>query len=132
MAAGNWVPELIEMASEENLFGVAGDHSPWMTWEQLLAADPDVIIGLPCGFNLERSASDLQLLANRPGWAGLKAVRTDRVYACDGNQYLNRPGPRLIESLEILAEILHPELCPPRFEGSGWVRVSSYFSRINL
>jgi iron complex transport system substrate-binding protein len=112
------------MAGGKNLFGVAGEHSPWMTWEQLLAADPDVIVALPCGFNLERSAGDARLLSNRPGWADLNAVRTGNVYACDGNQYLNRPGPRLVESLEILAEILHPEIFAPEFECTGWVRVA--------
>ncbi|MGH9584058.1 MAG: cobalamin-binding protein [Bryobacteraceae bacterium] len=123
MAAGNWVPELIEMAGGANLFGVAGEHAPWMTWEQLVAADPDAIVALPCGFGLERSANDARLLANRPGWKDLKAVRAGSVYACDGNQFLNRPGPRLVESLQILAEILHPEIFEPQWEKSGWVRI---------
>lgn len=123
MSAGNWVPELIEMAGGENLFGVAGEHAPWMSWEQLVVADPDAIIAMPCGFDLRRSASDARLLANRPGWKNLKAVRTGSVYACDGNQYFNRPGPRLVESLEIMAEMLHPEMIAQKFENRGWVRV---------
>lgn len=116
MAAGNWVPELIEMAGGENLFGVAGEHAPWVSCEQILAAVPDAIIAMPCGFALQRSVDDARLLANRTGWKG-------PIYACDGNQYFNRPGPRLVESLEIMAEILHPEIFNPRFENSGWVRV---------
>jgi iron complex transport system substrate-binding protein len=123
MAAGNWVPELIEMAGGENLFGVAGEHSPWMTWEQVSEADPDIVVALPCGFNLERSVGDARLLSRLPGWTNLKAVRAASVYACDGNQYLNRPGPRLLESLEIIAEILHPEIFEPKFESTGWLRV---------
>ncbi|MGH9608573.1 MAG: cobalamin-binding protein [Bryobacteraceae bacterium] len=118
MAAGNWVPELIEMAGGENLFGVAGEHAPWVSWEQILAADPDAIVAMPCGFGLKRSAADARLLANRTGWKGA-------IYACDGNQYFNRPGPRLVESLQIMAEMLHPEIFEPRFESKGWVRVAA-------
>jgi iron complex transport system substrate-binding protein len=117
MAAGNWVPELIEMAGGVNLFGVPGEHAPWVSWEQILAADPEAIIAMPCGFGLQRSVDDARLLANRTDWKGA-------IYACDGNQYFNRPGPRLVESLEIMAEILHPEIFNPRFENSGWVRIS--------
>ena len=120
MAAGNWVPELIEMARGENLFGVAGQHSPWMTWEELVRANPDVIVALPCGFNLERTRAEMHWLTERPEWPGLKAVQTGRVYVCDGNQYMNRPGPRLVESLQIFAEILHPELIPAALQRSGW------------
>lgn len=123
MAAGNWVPELIEMANGRNLFGEAGQHSPWMTWEQLTAADPDVIIALPCGFDLARTREESRLLEDLPGWNGFKAVRTRNVFGCDGNQFMNRPGPRLLESLRIFAEILHPELFEPSLEGTGWERL---------
>jgi iron complex transport system substrate-binding protein len=123
MAGGNWVPELIEMANGRNLFGVAGQHSPWMTWEQVVEADPDVIVILPCGFDLERTASEMHWLTQREEWAGLRAVKNRNVFLCDGNQYMNRPGPRLVESLEIFAEMLHPEIFRPAFEESGWVRL---------
>jgi iron complex transport system substrate-binding protein len=108
MAAGNWMPELIAMAGGENLFGKAGEHSPWMKFEELAAADPDVILIAPCGFNMDRTAAELSLLTARPEWAGLKAVRERKVFLGVGNLYFNRPGPRIVESLEILAEILHP------------------------
>ncbi len=120
MAAGNWVPELIEMANGRNLFGAAGQHSPWMTWEQLAAADPDVIVALPCGFDLARTRQETRVLQNLPGWINLKAVQTANVFVCDGNQFMNRPGPRLLESLRIFAEILHPELFEPALRGTGW------------
>lgn len=120
MAAGNWVPELISIAGGDNLFGEAGQHSPWMTWEQLLKQDPDIIVALPCGFDLERTRSEMHWLTERKEWPQLKAVRENHVYVCDGNQYMNRPGPRLVESLQIFGEIFHSELYPPAMRASGW------------
>jgi iron complex transport system substrate-binding protein len=112
MAAANWMPELVDMAG--------GEHLVWKTWEELAAGDPDVILVMPCGFDLERALSEMHWLEARTGWHDLRAVRNRRVYVADGNQYFNRPGPRLLESLQILAEILHPDAFPPAFEGAGW------------
>jgi iron complex transport system substrate-binding protein len=123
MAAGNWVPELVALAGGKNLFGEAGRHSPWMEWPALVAADPDIILVLPCGFDIERGAREMTTLTARPEWSGLRAVRSDRVFVLDGNQYFNRPGPRLADSLEILAELLHPEAFPARHAGTGWIRL---------
>jgi len=120
MAAGNWVPELVEMAGAINLFGEAGAHSPWMSWRQLVDADPDVIITMPCGFDLQRTGAEMYWLTDRPEWSRLRAVRTGQVFLADGNRYFNRPGPRLVESLQILAEILHPEAFEPALEGVAW------------
>ncbi len=120
MAAGNWMPELIAMAAGENLFGVAGQHSPWMKFEELVTADPEVIIVMPCGFDMRRAAEEMPVLTARPEWRDLSAVRNSRVFLADGNQYFNRPGPRIVESLEILAEILHPELFSLGHGGTGW------------
>jgi iron complex transport system substrate-binding protein len=122
MAAGNWVPELVEMAGAANLFGQAGAHSPWMDWQQLVDRDPDVIISMPCGFDVDRTRSEMYWLDRRPEWRKLRAVRTGQVYLADGNQYFNRPGPRIVESLQILAEILHPETVAPTLEGTAWRR----------
>jgi iron complex transport system substrate-binding protein len=122
MAAGNWVPELVEMAGGENLFGEAGKHAPWMTWEELAAADPDVIVVLPCGYDIARTMQDMPILEAKPGWGELRAVREGRVAVADGNQYFNRPGPRVAESLEIMAEICHPGALDFGHEGKGWVR----------
>jgi iron complex transport system substrate-binding protein len=121
MAAGNWVPELVELAGGVNLFGEAGKHSPWMTWEDLLRRDPDVIVVMPCGFDLPRTREELPALTRRPEWESLKAVRTGRVWAADGNAYFNRPGPRLVEALEMLADAFHPDAC--RFGHTGMERV---------
>lgn len=122
MAAGNWMPELTAMAGGQNLFGVAGEHSEWMKLEELVAGDPDVIVIAPCGFDLTRTTSELPALEARPEWQRLRAVQEGRVYVADGNQYFNRPGPRIVESLQILAEILHPEVFAPSLEGGGWRR----------
>jgi iron complex transport system substrate-binding protein len=108
MAAGNWMPELVEMAGGVNLFGEAGKHSPWMTWEDLVKRDPDVIVFMPCGFDLPRTRSEMPALVNRPEWPSLRAVRNGRVLVCDGNSYFNRPGPRLVDALEMLAEAIVP------------------------
>jgi len=122
MAAGNWVPELVEMAGGENLFGEAGKHAPWMNWDELATADPDVIVVLPCGYDIARSVQDMPILEAKPAWGDLRAVREGRVLIADGNQYFNRPGPRVAESLEIMAEILHTGVVDYGHAGRGWVR----------
>ena len=123
MAAGNWMPELVEMAGGRNLFGEAGKHSPWMSWSELQEADPEIILVLPCGFDLQRTRQEMPPLTGQAGWKDLQAVRENRVFLTDGNQYFNRPGPRLVESLEILAELIHPEVFRFGHEGVGWQRV---------
>jgi iron complex transport system substrate-binding protein len=123
MAAGNWMPELVAMAGGENLFGVAGQHSPWMKFEELAAKNPELIMVAPCGFNIERTMVEMATLSGHAAWSGLDAVRSGKVFIADGNQYFNRPGPRIVESLEILAETFHPELFNFGHEGSGWRRV---------
>jgi iron complex transport system substrate-binding protein len=107
MAGGNWVPELLEIAGGESVFPTGMSASHWVTWDQLAAADPEVIVLLPCGFDLRRALREAEVLWRHPQWSQLLAVRSGRVYAVDGNQYFNRPGPRLVDSAEILAEILH-------------------------
>jgi len=122
MSAGNWMPELVAMAGGTNLFGQAGEHSPWMTFDELAAKDPEVIMVSPCGFPMKRSREELPTLTGNSKWKNLRAVRDGKVFLADGNQYFNRPGPRIVESLEILTEILHPEIFKFGHEGSGWAR----------
>lgn len=121
MAAGNWVPDLVAIAGGVNLFGEAGRHSPWMTWDELIARDPDVIVVLPCGWDIARCRREMHPLTTRADWPQLAAVRNARVYLTDGNQYFNRPGPRVVESAEILAEVLHPGEFDFGHQGTGWV-----------
>lgn len=123
MAAGNWVPELVTMAGGTNIFGQAGQHAPWLTWEELRKADPDIILILPCGFSIPQIQEHLPTLTSNPIWEKLQAVQKGRVYATDGNQYFNRPGPRLVESLEILTEIFHPHIFNFQHQGIAWIPV---------
>jgi iron complex transport system substrate-binding protein len=128
MAGGNWMPELVKMAGGENLFGATGQPSPWLDWEQIVVADPDLILVHSCGFDMARKLQEMPLLERRPGWRELKAVQRERVFVADGNQYFNRPGPRIVESLEMLAEILHPKLFPSRYEGKSCMRYPAVLS----
>ena len=124
MAAGNWTPELIDLAGGVDVLGKAGAHAGPVSLEQLAAADPDAIFVTPCGFDLARTRAELPALAAQPGWGELRAVREGRVFAGDGNALFNRPGPRVAETLECLAEALHPGAFRFGHEGKGWERLS--------
>ncbi|HWL07808.1 MAG TPA: ABC transporter substrate-binding protein, partial [Planctomicrobium sp.] len=126
MSAGNWMPELVEIAGGVPLLSEAGKHSPYFEWSDLRAVNPDVIAIMPCGFDLPRTISELGVLFDSPDWFELRAVRQGRVYLADGNQYFNRPGPRVVESAEILAEILHDighNLPTYQHHMTGWLRL---------
>jgi iron complex transport system substrate-binding protein len=123
MAGGNWMPELIEIAGGRSLFAPPGEHSSWLDWASIIEADPEVILLLPCGFKIPQTIRDLNLLAGNPAWAHLRAVKQGRVYAIDGHHFFNRPGPRLVDSAEIVAEILHPERFRFGYRGTGWIPI---------
>ncbi|MFN6569336.1 cobalamin-binding protein [Dendronalium sp. ChiSLP03b] len=120
MTGANWIPELVNLAGGQSLFSVTGQPSPQLQWETLIVSNPDVIIFMPCGFDLNRTRQEAQLLTQRPEWQKLHATQAGRVYITDGNSYFNRPGPRLVDSLEILAEILHPEIFEYGYKGAAW------------
>jgi len=120
MAAGNWVPELVELAGGQSVFGEPGAHAPWITWEALAETNPDMLILMPCGFSTPRIEEEMSILTQNPVWPTLKAVQKGHVYLTDGNQFFNRPGPRLVESLEIFAEIFHPTSFQFGHIGTGW------------
>jgi len=119
MAGGNWMPELVRLAGGHGLFGKSGEHSPWITWEQLHAEQPELVIVAPCGFDLERTEKEM---AGFKGLQQLEAFQRGKVFITDGNAFFNRPGPRLLESLEILCEIIHPEHFDFGHHGKGWKR----------
>ncbi|MBT3928947.1 MAG: cobalamin-binding protein [Rhodospirillaceae bacterium] len=125
MAAGNWLPELVAIAGGNNLLGDAGAHSPKFEFADLCNADPDIIVFMPCGYDLAKTAAQAEDLVDDPAWAALSAVANGQVYAVDGSAYFNRPGPRLVESAEILAEICHPDLYQFGHEGTGWRRLAA-------
>jgi iron complex transport system substrate-binding protein len=124
MAAGNWIPEIVQAAGGRNLFGETGRHSPALAWDELAAADADTIVCMPCGFDLARTRGERAVLEENPRWRELRAVRQGSVYGVDGNAWFNRPGPRLVESIELLAEILRPGRFQFGHEGIGWERWS--------
>ena len=125
MSAGNWVPELVAAAGGIDALGAAGENAPVVDIAQVQAADPDAIVLMPCGYDLPRTADDGRALLANAAWAGLRAARAGAVYATDGNAFFNRPGPRLVESAEILAEILHPAHFDFGHQGTGWARLTT-------
>lgn len=110
MAAANWMPTLVEMSGGRNGLSTAGASSGYTQWNDVVGFDPEVIVVMPCGFDLERSIAEAETLKSFPGWTDLSACRNGRVYAVDGNAYFNRSGPRIVDSLEILAGLIHPTL----------------------
>lgn len=108
MAAGNWVPDLAAAAGGTSTLAAPGAHSSWLEWQALVDDRPEVLCAMPCGFTLARTVAEVSELLHDPRWQALPAVRSGRVFAVDGSSYFNRPGPRLAESAEILAGILHP------------------------
>lgn len=113
MLSGNWLPEMVELAGGRHDLTQAGVHSPYVSWNDLRSYDPEVVLIMPCGFDVERTLKEAVSVTQQPGWKDLTAVQTGRVWAVDGNAYFNRSGPRLVDSLEILAHLIHPELFPP-------------------
>ena len=120
MGAGNWTPELVAFAGGEHIFGEVGLHSPWLSWEELQAADPDVLVLSPCGYTIERTLVDVPLLEKYAVWQNLSAVRNGRVYAIDGNAYINRSGPRLVDSAEVLGRVIWGERLGIEVDRNAW------------
>ena len=120
MSASNWIPELITYAGGKPLFSSTGKPSEILKWQDFVNSNPDIIIFMPCGFDLNRTRTEANSLTQKPEWEKLQAVQNGQVYITDGNSYFNRPGPRLADSLEIVAEIIHPEIFQYGYQGKGW------------
>lgn len=115
MVAGNWVPELVRAAGADPLLADPGVHSHWITFDAVAAADPDIIALMPCGYQLAQTLPEARALLAEPRWQELRAVREGRVFAVDGHHLFNRPGPRLVESAEVLSCLVHtPDDVPER------------------
>ncbi len=125
MAAGNWIPDLVELGGGTYELVQAGTPSRVLSWEELAASAPDVIVVMPCGFKLSQTRPELPRLLQRPEWRELPAVRNRRVYAVDGNAYLNRPGPRIVESAELLAGLIQPGFFADKLPPDSWMRAES-------
>jgi iron complex transport system substrate-binding protein len=108
--AGHWTPGLVDLAGGEALLATPGAYSQTIAWDAIVAADPDVVIVAPCGFDLEATLRAIDdLVAREPAWKALRAVRERRAYAIDGNAFVNRPGPRLVDTAELFATAIHGE-----------------------
>jgi iron complex transport system substrate-binding protein len=106
MSGGHWAPDLVELAGGEPVLAHPGANSQRLAWDAVAAADPDVIIAVPCGYDLAHARSAAAELPANPNWSALRAVRSGHAYVMDGNAYVNRPGPRLIDSAEIIASAI--------------------------
>ncbi|QHS54448.1 cobalamin-binding protein [Mucilaginibacter sp. 14171R-50] len=122
MISGNWIPELVDIAGGTPVLAQAGKHSPYVSWDDIRESDPEIILLMPCGFAIERTMSEINILLEQPGFTDLKAVKNNRIYIVDGNHFFNRPGPRIVDSLEILAEIIHTKQFAFGYEGHGWIK----------
>jgi iron complex transport system substrate-binding protein len=123
-SCGHWSPELVRLAGGVEGLGREGEPSRRVRWEEILDWQPEALVIACCGFDVERTLHDLPILVARPGWSELPCVRGDRVYVVDGSAYFSRPGPRLVDSLEILAHALHPDVHPAPGAGTA-LRVSA-------
>lgn len=124
MVAGNWIPELISAAGGKPLLAKPGEHSRFLDWDDLVAADPDLLILMPCGYQIPQSLADIEAVAGEPRWTQMRAVQAGHVYIADGHHFFNRPGPRLVESAEIVAEIIASWRGKPFPERPHWMRYS--------
>lgn len=110
---GHWVPEQVALAGGVDVLAEPGERGVSIEWDEIVAARPDVLVLMPCGFDTRRAADEAGAVTGRAGFADLPAARTGRVYATDGGAYFSRPGPRLVDGVEILAALLHPDAFPP-------------------
>lgn len=122
MIAGNWMPEMVNIAGGIPILAENGKHSPFVEFDKILAENPDIILIIPCGFSIQRTLQEINLLVELPAWTALAAVKNNQIYIADGNQYFNRSGPRIVDSIEILAEIIYPKQFVFGYEGNGWIR----------
>lgn len=123
MMAGNWVPELVELGGGRSDLVAPGSPSPSLGWDDLVDYAPDVVILMPCGFSLEQTRREIPALRARAEWQALPAVRNRRAYSVDGNAYLNRPGPRIVDSAELLAGLIQPGHCASLIPLASWEQV---------
>jgi iron complex transport system substrate-binding protein len=123
--SGHWVPEMVRIAGGVDHLGQEGSDSVRVSWEDVLAWEPEVLVIMPCGFHLHQVLEIVPQLFAKPGWLALPAVRQDRVYAVDASSYFARPGPRVVEGTQLLAHIIHPEVFPWLGPANAYRRLGS-------
>ena len=123
MCGGHWVPEMVDLAGGTNCFGDKETGSFRIEWPDVVASQPDVIVFMPCGFEVKRGLEDVPTVKALEGWNSLPAVQNNRVYVVDASAYTSRSGPRLVTGLEIMAEIIHPELFSGSIPEAGAARL---------
>lgn len=121
---GHWVPEMVEFAGGQDGLGRKGADSVRTSWDEIAAWSPEVLIVSPCGFGLEKAVAQTKQLLQKPGWSDLPAARNNRVFAVNANAYFARPGPRVVDGVELLAHLFHPDLC-------GWDGPDDAFQRVS-
>lgn len=124
MAGGHWVPEMVRISGGLDPLGVAGEPSRYVEWDALLEAHPHVLVLMPCGYGLERTIELAEEITGRPGFGELPCARSGRVAAVDGSAFFNRPGPRIVDGLELMAAVLQAEPGSPLPGGAAWVTLA--------
>src|SRR6185312_6373772 len=122
--SGHWVPEMIQIAGGEDVLGRKAVDSVRTPWAKIAASAPEILIVSPCGFSLEKAVEQAKQLLQQPGWSILPAVRNGQVFAVDANAYFARPGPRVVDGVELLAHLIHPELCEWHGPANAFQRVA--------
>lgn len=122
-AGGHWVPEQVRLAGGWELLGVEGGRSVETSWDAVREVDPEILVLMPCGFDVRRTIAEWEAMSRPAGWDGLRAARDGRVYAVDGSAYFSRPGPRVIDGIEVLAEIIDPAAFDGMSPRGSWERV---------
>tara|TARA_Y100000741_G_scaffold364637_1_gene356350 strand:- start:869 stop:1792 length:924 start_codon:yes stop_codon:yes gene_type:complete len=126
MFAGNWVPEIVDIAGGNDSFGQVGKHSSWSNYSELYKKNPDKIIFMPCGYSIDKTKIEIEILYKTREWMELKAVKSGNIYIADGSQYFNRPGPRLFDSIKIMNDIIF-DRDRYGFLGKGWEKIDKSF-----
>ncbi len=122
MISGNWIPGLVDIAGGTPIMAHNGEHSPYVDWDDIRLQNPEFLVVMPCGFSIERTLKEIDILMQLPGFTDMRAVKNNQLFIADGDQYFNRPGPRIVDSIEILAEIIRPKQFAFGYEGDGWIR----------
>ncbi len=123
-ASGHWIPEMVRIAGGIDGLGCEGGYSRVIEWKKIVEYSPEVMVMMPCGFDVGRAIADMWMITRNEGWNGLDAVRDGRVYAANGSWYYSRHGPRLIDGLEYLAKMIHPEVFGSELPEEAAVRIT--------